>query len=232
MKIKFGMILAAGLGKRMLPLTLTTPKPLIKINDITLLERSINLLIISGIQEISINVHYLSKQIKDFINDKKFDVKIHISDESNLLLDTGGGVAAGTKHFGNEPFFVVNPDTLWDKSYLGEVEELEDIHQKYQKPVLLVVDKSQSFDQSFKGDFNLVGNKISRDSENKFIFTGLQITNRKYLISQNSKIFSMNKIWTDLIDSQNLLGLESKKRFFHLNTFEMFEKISDLKITD
>lgn len=232
MKIKFGMILAAGLGKRMLPLTLTTPKPLIKINDITLLERSINLLIISGIQEISINVHYLSKQIKDFINDKKFDVKIHISDESNLLLDTGGGVAAGTKHFGNEPFFVVNPDTLWDKSYFGEVEELEDIHQKYQKPVLLVVDKSQSFDQSFKGDFNLVGNKISRDSENKFIFTGLQITNRKYLISQNSKIFSMNKIWTDLIESQNLLGLRSKKRFFHLNTFEMFEKISDLKITD
>mgnify|MGYP001498611176 FL=1 len=232
MKIKFGMILAAGLGKRMLPLTLTTPKPLIKINDITLLERSINLLIISGIQEISINVHYLSKQIKDFINDKKFDVKIHISDESNLLLDTGGGVAAGTKHFGNEPFFVVNPDTLWDKSYLGEVKELEAIHQKYQKPVLLVVNKSQSFDQSFKGDFNLVGNKISRDSENKFIFTGLQITNRKYLISQNSKIFSMNKIWTDLIDSQNLLGLESKKRFFHLNTFEMFEKISDLKITD
>lgn len=232
MKIKFGMILAAGLGKRMLPLTLTTPKPLIKINDITLLERSINLLIISGIQEISINVHYLSKQIKDFINDKKFDVKIHISDESNLLLDTGGGVAAGTKHFGNEPFFVVNPDTLWDKSYLGEVEELEAIHQKYQKPVLLVVNKSQSFHQSFKGDFNLVGNKISRDSENKFIFTGLQITNRKYLISQNSKIFSMNKIWTNLIDSQNLLGLESKKRFFHLNTFEMFEKISDLKITD
>ena len=232
MKIKFGMILAAGLGKRMLPITLTTPKPLIKINDVTLLERSINLLIISGIQEISINVHHLSKQIKDFINDKKFDVKIHISDESNLLLDTGGGVVAGTEHFGNEPFFVVNPDTLWDKSYLGEVEELEDIHQKYQKPVLLVVDKSQSFDQSFKGDFNLVGNKISRDSENKFIFTGLQISSRKYLISQNSKIFSMNKIWTDLIENQNLLGLESKKKFFHLNTFEMFEKISDLKIID
>ena len=232
MKIKFGMILAAGLGKRMLPITLTTPKPLIKINDVTLLERSINLLIISGIQEISINVHHLSKQIKDFINDKKFDVKIHISDESNLLLDTGGGVVAGTEHFGNEPFFVVNPDTLWDKSYLGEVEELEDIHQKYQKPVLLVVDKSQSFDQSFKGDFNLVGNKISRDSENKFIFTGLQISSRKYLISQNSKIFSMNKIWTDLIENQNLLGLESKKKFFHLNTFEMFEKISDIKIID
>ena len=106
------------------------------------------------------------------------------------------------------------------------------ISSKKPKTCLLVVDKSQSFDQSFKGDFNLEGNKISRNSENKFIFTGLQITSRKYLISQNSKIFSMNKIWTDLIDSQNLLGLESKKRFFHLNTFEMFKKISDLKITD
>ena len=232
MKIKYGMILAAGLGKRMLPLTLTTPKPLIKIKDISLLERSINLLVVFGIQEISINVHHLPEQIKDFINQKKFKVKIHISDESDLLLDTGGGVAAGTKHFGNEPFIVMNPDTLWNNNYLGEVEELEALYQRNQKPSLLVVDRSQSFDQSFKGDFNLEGNRISRNSENRFIFTGLQITSKKYFISQNSKIFSMTKIWNDLIKNQNLLGLESKKRFFHLNTFEMFKKISDLKITD
>ena len=86
MKIKQGMILAAGLGKRMQPLTLKTPKPLLEINNYTLLERAINLLISHGVQEISINVHYLPDQIKSFINRKKFKVKITISNEENLLL--------------------------------------------------------------------------------------------------------------------------------------------------
>ena len=72
MNIKYGMILAAGLGKRMQPLTLKTPKPLLEINNSTLLERAINLLISYGVQEISINVHYLADQIKSFINRKKF----------------------------------------------------------------------------------------------------------------------------------------------------------------
>jgi len=72
MNVKYGMILAAGLGKRMQPLTLKTPKPLLEINNYTLLERAINLLISHGVQEISINIHYLSDQIKSFINRKKF----------------------------------------------------------------------------------------------------------------------------------------------------------------
>ena len=82
MNIKYGMILAAGLGKRMQPLTLKTPKPLLEINNYTLLERAINLLISHGVQEISINVHYLSDQIKSFINRKKkdcFNLKILVS---------------------------------------------------------------------------------------------------------------------------------------------------------
>ena len=118
MKIKHGMILAAGLGKRMQPLTLKTPKPLLEINNYTLLERAINLLISHGVQEISINVHYLPDQIKSFINRKKFKVKITISNEENLLLDTGGGVLKGTQNFGDNPFFVINPDTVWTLSLI------------------------------------------------------------------------------------------------------------------
>ena len=75
MNIKYGMILAAGLGKRMQPLTLKTPKPLLEINNLTLLERAINLLICHGVREISINVHYLSDQIKSFINKKNFKLR-------------------------------------------------------------------------------------------------------------------------------------------------------------
>ena len=121
MNIKHGMILAAGLGKRMQPLTLKTPKPLLEINNYTLLERAINLLISHGVQEISINVHYLPDQIKSFINRKKFKVKITISNEENLLLDTGGGVLKGTQNFGDNPFFVINPDTVWSKHFLAEL---------------------------------------------------------------------------------------------------------------
>ena len=232
MNIKYGMILAAGLGKRMQPLTLKTPKPLLEINNYTLLERAINLLISHGVQEISINVHYLSDQIKSFINRKKFKVKITISNEENLLLDTGGGVLKGTQNFGDNPFFVINPDTVWSKHYLAELKSLEAIYFKNNKPTLLLVNKKLSIDPSFKGDFNLNNEKISKDSENQFIFTGLQIINRSVFANEKSEVFSLNKVWNKLIKDKNLLGLESNQKFYHLNTSDMYRKIQSLNIID
>ena len=232
MNIKYGMILAAGLGKRMQPLTLKTPKPLLEINNYTLLERAINLLISHGVQEISINVHYLPDQIKSFINRKKFKVKITISNEENLLLDTGGGVLKGTQNFGDNPFFVINPDTVWSKHYLAELKSLEVIYLKNNKPTLLLVNKKLSIDPSFKGDFNLNNEKISKDSENQFIFTGLQIINRSVFTNEKSEVFSLNKVWNKLIKDKNLLGLESNQKFYHLNTSDMYKKIQSLNIID
>ncbi len=232
MNIKYGMILAAGLGKRMQPLTLKTPKPLLEINNYTLLERAINLLSSHGVQEISINVHYLPDQIKSFINRKKFGVKITISNEENLLLDTGGGVLKGTQNFGDNPFFVINPDTVWSKHYLAELKILEAIYLKNNKPTLLLVNKKLSVDPSFKGDFNLNNEKISKDSENQFIFTGLQIINRSVFTNEKSEVFSLNKVWNKLIKDKNLLGLESNQKFYHLNTSDMYRKIQSLNIID
>ena len=231
MNIKYGMILAAGLGKRMQPLTLKTPKPLLEINNYTLLERAINLLISHGVQEISINVHYLPDQIKSFINRKKFKVKITISNEKNLL-DTGGGVLKGTQNFGDNPFFVINPDTVWSKRHLAELKSLEGIYLKNNKPTLLLVNKKLSIDPSFKGDFNLNNEKISKDSENQFIFTGLQIINRSVFTNEKSEVFSLNKVWNKLIKDKNLLGLESNQKFYHLNTSDMYRKIQSLNIID
>ena len=231
MNIKHGMILAAGLGKRMQPLTLKTPKPLLEVNNYTLLERAINLLISHGVQEISINVHYLPDQIKSFINRKKFKVKITISNEENLLLDTGGGVLKGTQNFGDNPFFVINPDTVWRKRYLAELKSLEVIYLKNNKPTILLVNKKLSIDPSFKGDFNLNNEKISKDSENQFIFTGLQIINRRVLTNEKSEVFSLNKVWDKLIKDKNILGLESNQKFYHLNTSDMYKKIQRLNIT-
>ncbi len=231
MNIKHGMILAAGLGKRMQPLTLKTPKPLLEINNLTLLERAINLLINHGVQEISINVHYLPDQIESFINKKKYPAKITISNEENLL-DTGGGVLKGTQNFEDNSFFVINPDTIWGKHYLEELKTLEEIYFKGNRPTLLVVNKKLSIDSSFKGDFNLNNKKITKDDENQFIFTGLQITNRSFLIGEKSKVFSMNKVWNKLLKDRNLLGLESNQKFYHLNTFNMYKKILSLNIID
>ena len=232
MKIKHGMILTAGLGKRMQPLTNEKPKPLLEIGGSTLLERAINLLINHGVEEITVNVHHLANQIEKFISDFKSEVKIKLSNEKDLLLDTGGGVLKGTKQFKDSPFFVINPDTLWSKKYLEEIKKLEEIFYKNNKPSLLIVNKKLSLDTSFTGDFNLINETISKGKENQFIFTGLHITSRNFLITEKSKAFSMNKIWNDLIKKNDLYGKESKQKFYHLNTFEMYNKISNLNIID
>ena len=103
MQINKAMILTAGYGKRMLPLTEKVPKPLIKIGIKSLLERSIELLIKIGIKEIKINTHYLSAQIENFLKEKKYEISITTIYEEELL-DTGGGIFNATKEFGEDPF--------------------------------------------------------------------------------------------------------------------------------
>ena len=232
MKITNGMILAAGFGKRMHPLTLKTPKPLLLLHKKTLLERSIELLIDNGINKILINTHYLADQIKTFVEKKNYNIKIIISDEQQLLLDTGGGVYQGTKVFKNNPFLVVNPDTLWRKSYSIEFKKLEKLYFKEKKSCLLLVNKKLIFNNSFKGDFNLKDNIVSRDITNQYVFTGLQILDKTAFDQNKEKVFSMNKVWDELISNKKLLGIQSSQKFYHLNTKEMFDKISNLKIID
>ena len=231
MKIRQGVILAAGLGKRMQPITLRTPKPLIQVGSNNLLDRAIDLLINHGVDEIAINVHHLADQIKDFINKKKYKVKIKIFHEQDELLDTGGGILNATKSF-KAPFVVVNPDTLWSKAYSNELRDLENLYFQHKKACLLLVNKNLSFDNSFKGDFNLQDGEVSRDNNNELIFTGLQILDHSVFSPIKDKIFSMNSIWNKLIENNSLIGIESNQKFYHLNTKEMFDKILNSNITD
>ena len=233
MKINKAMILAAGLGTRMNPLTLNIPKPLIKIGKHSLLERSINLLIEYGVKELVINVHHLADQIENFIKNKNLKIKIIISDERNELLDTGGGIYKGTESFSDEPFIVVNPDTVWTDDYVQEINSLEKLYRENKKTSLLLVDKFLSFDNSFKGDFNIdKENNISRNNVNQFIFTGIQILNRKIFQNTKKNIFSMNDIWNNLISEKNILGLKSKKKFYHINNLKVYDEIVKKKIID
>jgi len=111
MKIKTALILCAGYGKRLNPLTLTTPKPLLKINQITLLENCINLIVSLGIKKILVNTFYLEEKIKNFIEEKKFKIEIKIIKDGNNILNTGGGVLNMVNSSEDMDFLVFNPDT-------------------------------------------------------------------------------------------------------------------------
>ena len=232
MTIKKAMILAAGFGKRMLPLTTKIPKPLIKIGPKNLLERSIELLIKIGIDEIIINTHHLSKEIDNFLSKKNYQISISAIKEE-VLLDTGGGILNATKNFKDDPFFVLNPDTIWNKNYYEELKILENSYLKNNKPILLLVNKINSHDKSFKGDFNFTeSNYIKREARNQYIFTGAQIINRSIFETFNKKIFSMNLIWDNMIKKKKLLGQESSQTFFHVNNFKVYEQLNELRFID
>ena len=232
MKIKKAIILSAGYGKRLNPLTLSEPKPLLKIGKKNLLENTIYFLEKFGIEEIIINTHYLSDKINSFISKKKFTSKITIVEEYKKILDTGGGVLNAAKKYKNDPFFVLNPDTIWSNYYLGDFKRMED---KYfinnHKCVLLVVDKLKSFDKNLNGDFNLNEDFIDRKNNNKtYIYTGSQILNNSVFKNKKNEPFSINIIWDSLIKKNELLGIKSEQDFLHVSNLKIYNELLQKKI--
>ena len=228
--INKAMILAAGFGKRIQPLTLKHPKPLLKIGDETLLSNTLNFLKLFGIKEVVINVHYLSGQIINYINKKKFNLKINIIEEKNKILDTGGGVLNAIKYFSNEPFIIINPDTLWDLQYVKELESMQSLFFKDKKKcLLLLVNKEKSFDQKLEGDFNLENNLVSRKDKNnlKYIYTGLQIIKPDVFVNIDEKVFSINKIWSKLIEKNELHAFKSNINFLHVSNLNVYKSLVD-----
>jgi MurNAc alpha-1-phosphate uridylyltransferase len=226
--IKKAMILAAGFGKRLNPLTLNCPKPLLKIGKETLLSNTINFLEQLKIKEVIINVHYLGDKIIEYLNKKKFNLKIIIINEKEKILDTGGGICNALNHF-DESFLCINPDTIWNLSYIKELKQMEsNFFLNEKKNYLLVVDKIKSFDTNLKGDFNLLNGQITRKKgENlKYIYTGLQIINPEIFLNISDKIFSINKVWDKLIQSNQLFALESNIDFFHVSTLNVYKKLN------
>jgi len=227
--IKKAMILAAGFGKRIHPLTLQTPKALLKIGKVTLLHNTIKFLESFGVKEVIINVHYLSEQIDEYINKRKFNLSINIIKEKGKILDTGGGVLNAINNFSNKPFIIINPDTIWNTKYLQEIKLMENIFfkKKEVKCTLLIVDKKKSFDRSLRGDFNLKNNSIERTAKKKlnFIYTGLQIIKPEVFSAINEKVFSINKIWDELIKKKQLFGIKSNINFLHISTLNIYKSI-------
>ena len=163
MKINTALILCAGLGKRLNPLTLEKPKPLLELNNITLLENTINLIKELGIEKIILNTFHLKHEIKAYLNKNKFNILIDIIEEEEQILDTGGGIMNMINSSKEENFIIFNPDTVWSLNYLDCIIKMESFYQHSKiKNILLVVNKKLSFDQTLKGDFKLDMNKLHK----------------------------------------------------------------------
>ena len=229
MKINTALILCAGFGKRLNPATLTKPKPLLEINNITMLEKSINLIKDIGINKILINTFYLKEHFSNFIKNKNFNLDIHIVEDGESILDTGGGILNMINKSDEDDFMVFNPDTIWSNEYRNEITKMEKVYfSKKLENILLLVNKNLSFDQTLRGDFNLSNNLITKENNLDFIYIGCQILNKKILKNQTVSKFSILNIWNKLIDEKKLYGFESKKKFYHLTDLNTFNKLKDL----
>mgnify|MGYP000577093577 FL=1 len=229
MKINTALILCAGFGKRLNPITLTKPKPLLEINEVTMLEKSINLIKEMGIKKIFINTFYLKQHFSSFIKNKNFNLDIHIVEDGESILDTGGGILNMASKSDEDDLMVFNPDTIWLSQYRDEIIKMEEIYfSKKLENILLLVNKNLSFDQSLAGDFNLSNNLISKKDNLDFIYIGCQILNKKILANQTISKFSILNIWNKLIDEKKLYGFESKQKFYHLTDLNIFNKLKDL----
>ena len=226
MKINTALILCAGFGERLNPLTLKKPKPLLKIKNKTILERCINTIIKLKVENVFLNTFYLSKQISEFIKNKNFSLKINIIDDGRDILDTGGGVLNMINHSDSSDFFVFNPDTIWNENYVSEINDMQKYYsQNKLNNILLLANKRLSFDNNLKGDFDLKNNIIKRSVEKKFIYTGCQILNKNLFNGYKVENFSVVKIWDKLLLKQQLNGFESTNKFYHLTNLEIFKKL-------
>ncbi len=229
MRINTALILCAGFGKRLNPITLNTPKPLLEIKDVSMLERCINLIKKLGIQKILINTFYLKDQFSVFLNSKNFNLDIKIIEDGYHILDTGGGIQNMIKDSNEKDFIIFNPDTIWSNDYKDEILKMKKMYfSEKLENILLLANKKLSFDKKLKGDFNLKNNLINKEGEKEFIYIGCQIINKKLFIKEKIENYSILEIWNSLLNQKKLFGYESQKDFYHLTDLDIFKKLKDL----
>jgi MurNAc alpha-1-phosphate uridylyltransferase len=228
MKINTALILCAGYGKRLNPLTLNTPKPLLELDNITMLESCINLIINLGMNKIFLNTFYLGKQIEDFIKNKTFPIDIKIIEDGKEILNTGGGILNMINNSQDENFLIFNPDTLWTENYKNEIDKMQDLYfTKKLNNILLLTNKKLSFDKNLKGDFELSNNLLKKNNK-EFIYIGCQILNKELFRNHKVINFSIKDLWDERLKKGELNGFESFNKFYHLTDLETFKRLKDL----
>lgn len=217
-----GMILAAGFGRRMMPLTKNMPKPLIEINGVTLLGNSIDFLNKLGCKEIIINTHYHNELISKFVENRHDKKKIKIIFEKEIL-DTGGGVKNAISFFSTKNILVVNSDIYWQKNNLKDAMSLIKSFQKSNKSHLLLTKKKNSFGIDKKiGDFVITKGKICRFSNGDEViyYSGLQMLKLSIFKNFTNKKFSFNDVWNYLIYNDSLCGKIMYSKWYHVGDIQ------------
>ena len=209
-EIKTAMLLAAGLGTRMRPLTEKQPKPMIEVNGRSLIHRLLDKLVAADIERAVINVHYLADKLEDHLKDRN-DLEILISDERSELLETGGGVVKALPLLGDDPVFILNTDACWED--LGD-ETFQDMMAEWNPGtmdgLLMLADRMASLGFEGDGDFFLHGdNRLQRRGENPdapYAFAGAYILNPKILTDYSVEPFSANIFWDKSLEEGRLSG--------------------------
>ena len=225
MKIKTALILCAGYGKRLNPLTLQTPKPLLQFRKLSMLEHTIKFIENLGITKIKINTFHLEKKIMNFISTHPLKKNIEVISDGKDILGTGGGILNLINYSEEDNFLVFNPDTYWNSNYLQIVNQMCDMYFKQEmENCLLVVDKEKSYDLRLKGDFGMNGNTLHKENKN-YIYTGCQIINKRLFNGFSKKFFSISEIWNKKLNQKDLYGENSKEEFIHLTDLEIYNKL-------
>ena len=219
---KRAMVLAAGLGLRMRPLTEQVPKPLVEVAGRPLISPILDALAAFGIEEAVVNIHYLADQMRSFASSVK-SPKLILSDETAKLLDSGGGVKHALPNLGREPFFVLNADSFWIDGPRSNLSRLvEAWNPETMDAVLLLASGAQITGYAGKGDF-LMGSDghLSRRPErvvSPFVYAGVAIMKPELFDKTPEGPFSLNVIFDRAIEARRLFGLRLDGEWLHVGT--------------
>ncbi len=221
------MLLAAGLGERLKPMTLSTPKPLIEVGGKSLIEHNLALIKKFGIQEVVINLFHLGEQIETKLGDgSRYGLKIHYSKEK-VLLGTGGGLKQAERYF-DSTFLMLNADVLID----ADLDKLFDLHQQHQALATLLVSKSKRDDVKRRVILNNEEKIESiQESEQGYIFTGLQILEPEIFsyLPQNEVSSIVDAAYIPALDQgKSLAGLVHQGYFHDVGSFERLEEVRQI----
>ncbi len=219
---KRAMVLAAGLGLRMRPLTATTPKPLVSVAGRPLIAPILDALRDAGVEDVVINIHHLAEQMQRFASKIKTP-QIHLSDEVSKLMDSGGGVKKALGHLGEESFFVLNADSFWIDGPRSNIRRLAEAWSPQAMDVLLLLASgAQITGYDGRGDFLMDSDgRLSRRPERAvapFVYAGVALMKPELFVDTPEGPFSLNLIFDRAITTGRLFGLRLDGEWLHVGT--------------